>query len=1325
MTTKKLIKLAHLVGAALLAGILSTAARSASLDLADSPLFVGINAPPNLLLAVDMSGSMDSEVIFPTNDGALWWNTDRRSFTDRDDALNFNTSGSANGTWKKYVYLFPNGYGSGNRLYNDAANDHYGIPPIPQFAFTRSPAYNPAYFDPTKVYEPWLDVDDQTFDDANPQSAISDPRIGSSNRVNLTNEVRRRGDGEKFFLQQGMVLPRNTVIYSNGSWRTVNQVYGGDHMVNSGTDGAEEIAYYPATFYLPESSPLPACFGYNEKPLTGFAPDGSRMLGYEIKPGNFSGGGGDCGGVGSGYSAMMQNFANWFVYARKRNLAVKDGIVRSFNNERRARVGANEIDNLSGGGGVSIRDFADSDDRNSFMEDIYDYRVGGGTPNREAVRRLGQLYATDRNIIQNQCQQNFGVLFTDGYATTWDGAGVGNVDNDGGPEFGHPVFSDNSSNTMADIAAHYYKKLENEINFGGVKPGRLPTPAGCDVADPAPWLDCQSKLHMTTFGVTLGQSGLIFGTDADATENPYENVPNWNSLSFGERGPSQIDDLWHATINSRGRLLNATTPQDVVTQFRAVLNDIASRQGAASAVSINSGVVSATSRIYQAKFRPPDWSGSLLARPLSDGNANATCPANAPAGSVCAAVWDADCELTGGSCRESGLGSSPGIDHDDRVILTFNPYRGSNGNGEPFRPGGLLVGSLAGLYSPVVVNAVASVTGNLTADEVNHIRGDRSEEGPNSNDLRERNSLLGDIVHSGPAFEGVPQWIGYPLIWKDNLYPGTTGPESDYFANFRNPYFNRRPMVYVGANDGMLHGFDADTGKEVFGYIPVSLYPKLKQLTSNDYDHDYFVDGSPSTTDAFFDDGQWHTVLTSGLRGGGQAVFALDVTGDANGATDNFFTESATDASKVALWEFMDRDLPYNNRTDGDRDMGYSFAQPQTVRAHNGKWVTIFGNGFDNTHDDGSASTTGNAVLYVVDTQTGELLSKLDTGVGMSQDPANDNNPNGLATATPVDLDGDLIVDYVYAGDLFGNVWQFDLTSNSADGWEVGLGSAGTPTPLFRARDGSGEAQPITTAPVVSAHPLGVNYGIVVYFGTGKYLETADKSPNTSITHSFYGVRDTNVFTFTRNPPYTPTKRQDFRRADLQVQTISQQVSSNGELLRIVSDNPPDQRDLFWEPDTCPSGSSAPACKSNAHGFYLDLAVNGINEGEMLTSDPVIRRDLIVFSSLIPQSTTCEAGADGFLYALDRRSGGRFFEPVFDLNDDNQFNDTDTFEPDGAKIGFSGIALDGGGGTTPGFAIADALNRYYVNGSRAEVDTDILNIGGPPEGRRTWRELRR
>ena len=326
---------------------------------------------------------------------------------------------------------------------------------------------------------------------------------------------------------------------------------------------------------------------------------------------------------------------------------------------------------------------------------------------------------------------------------------------------------------------------------------------------------------------------------------------------------------------------------------------------------------------------------------------------------------------------------------------------------------------------------------------LNYVRGDRSNEGPGG--MRPRSAVLGDIIHSGPAY------VGRPIA----------GYTYDNYLAFASNASGRAPRVYVGANDGMLHAFDAVSGTEVFAYVPSMVLANLPKLAVDPYRHTYFVDGFLTAEDAQFG-GAWHTVLIGGLGAGGKGYYALDVT-SASAATE-------VEAAGKILWEF-------NSSTAGAANLGFGYSRPSVVRLANDDWAAIVANGY--------MSATGAASLYVLNIQTGAVIREMITA---------DLDGNGLSSPTVIDLDGDGRVDSAYAGDLNGNLWKFDLNAGT-----IAFGGQ----PLFQTLMTNGVRQPITTAPEVGRHPEG---GVMVYVGTGRLLAQND-AINKS-TQAVFGIWD-------------------------------------------------------------------------------------------------------------------------------------------------------------------------------------------------------------------------
>jgi type IV pilus assembly protein PilY1 len=506
-----------------------------------------------------------------------------------------------------------------------------------------------------------------------------------------------------------------------------------------------------------------------------------------------------------------------------------------------------------------------------------------------------------------------------------------------------------------------------------------------------------------------------------------------------------------------------------------------------------------------------------------------------------------------------------------------------------------------------------------------------------------------------------------PFLYPDNL-------ETPTYTSFVNANLNRQKMVYAGANDGMLHGFDAATGEEEFAFIPGGVFANLHHLTDPNYLHHFYVDGTPTIGDVFYNSA-WHTILVGGLNKGGKTIFALDV-------TDPSLFDDEANADRIFRWEFSDTEL------------GYTYSRPAIVRMHNGKWAAVFGNGYNN-------SGNGKAYLYVVDIEDGTQIAKIDTGVGSS------TTPNGLATPAVVDLNGDSIVDYVYAGDLQGNMWKFNVTNAAANNWAVAYTDvSNNPAPLFTALASNGTAQPITSKPEVGRGPRGV--GMMIYFGTGKYMELADKAP--SQRQAFYAVHDPNTLTAADRIP---------GRASLTQQTILAQTSvtigARTIPIRVTSNTPMGLR-----------------------GWYMDLVEPptppGTFRGEMQVSDSILRNGRIIFTTLIPDADLCSAGGSSWLMEMDALSGARLQETPFDLNNDGQFTSADFVTvtlADGSSLttAISGLQSEVGIAQRPGILSGETAEYKYLSGSAQDaalsnIQRAVENPGPNARGRQSWRQIK-
>jgi len=743
---------------------------------------------------------------------------------------------------------------------------------------------------------------------------------------------------------------------------------------------------------------------------------------------------------------------------------------------------------------------------------------------------------------------------------------------------------------------------------------------------------------------------------ASLLNNPLWYAAKWGgyveSTADSNNKPDQLSEWDKDNNGDPDNYFLVTNALNLKTQLTTAFNEIIDRGASGSSAALSSGELNTDTMLYKPQFNTSGWTGELSAYSV-----NAIAPANSgdtPLGAVnTTASWVASEQLPSASIRK---------------IMTHDGAANDGSNGTPFlwsAPG------LSGAQKAILDKTSSGVTDNNGQARLNFIRGDRSNEG---SPFRTREGILGDMVNSSPVFVGAPDAF-YPESWG-------SGSESSY-ESFATSKSTRTQVVYIGGNDGMLHGFNAETGVELFAYIPKSVFSNLSALTTPGYNHKYYADGTPTVVDAFYG-GSWHTTLSAGLNKGGQGIYTLDVTDPG--------TFSAM-SSSIVRWEFTDAD---------DSDLGYTYGQPAIIRMQNNKWAAVFGNGYNNTQNDGSVSTTGNAVLYIVDLADGSLIRKLDTGVGTAQDPLSLSRPNGMASPSPVDLDGDSIVDAIYVGDLFGNLWKINVSNADAAQWDFAFKLSGNNLPFFVAKDSSDVIQPITSALEVGPGPD--TDEVLIYFGTGKYLETKDNTIVGAQTQSFYGVIDRGInITTGRNALLAQTV----------LQTVSQTCTNNdGDdiscLLRVTSSN----------------SYATPTPES---GWYLDLP----DLGERVVSTPTLHGERILFVSLIPSGEQCGASGDGWLIELSAIDGKRLVESPFDTDGDKAFTSDDYVdigtEADPYRVPVSGMKfLDGAPAGTPSILTDKARGKEYKYTQLSSGKTNVI-VENPDDlsvGRQSWRILK-
>ena len=1007
-----------------------------------------------------------------------------------------------------------------------------------------------------------------------------------------------------------------------------------------------------------------------------------------------------CFDVFSVPTAQEQNFANWYSYYRTRFLTTKSAAAISFNQvSPEIRVGWNDINVLnsfSEANGNFVAPFTGGH-RDNFYAWLANMQKLQGTPLIEAMQTVGEYMSTtdninpfattpgaaDHNVADDlSCRQNFNVVFTDGAwgpINSVDRSPSENFDNQSttlpdGTAFaaGTPPYSspDPAYGFLADWAFRFWSTdlrpdLENNL------PPYLPNQSGTEQQqffnpenDPATWQ------HLVNYTVTLGVDGVL--DFPEAFPSLVDGSLQWPTFIAEENAASEatrIDDTWHAAVNSRGDYFSASNTSELNDSFAAILNRINDRDATASAITTDSTLSASTEFIYRASFSTGDWSGSLQGFNFT----------NLIVGDQ---IFDSACRLTGGFCESDGLNyGNPqepnGAGGSARRIISAK----LNGDGIPFRLTSLDEEQRE-FFGPNTTSAL---------ETIQYLRGSRLLEESQGGAFRDRNSVLGDIINSSPTLVFNPQ-RAFPNRgdWDDLSNAAATNPENaefaENFSDFEDRVRNRQRMVYVGANDGMLHAFNGIDGTEAFAYIPSVIQNRLINLTDPNYTHEFFVDGTPTAGDVYFEtDRRWHSVLVGHLRSGGQMLYALEVTNPpAPGDTE-------TEVANRLLWEFTHPDLGFGN------------GSPEIARMHDGSWVAIFGNGYSSSEDDGNAGS-GEASLFIVDIRTGNLLKHIRTGVGSA------TNPNGLGSTTAVDIDGDFIVDYIYSGDLQGNMWKFDVTdtnrgpvdanNNAAfSGWRIANRNGAGPIPFFKATSSTGP-QAITERPNVILHPI---EGLMVIFGTGRYLEEADNVNNT-VVNSFYGVWD-------RNQPEDADIT--LARNDLAIRILSaDSLNAGGDTV---------VRSL--------SGESIDYSELEDLGWYFDFF-----PGELqFTRSTQFNFNLVAFTTFEPSLNECVRGGVSFLFVVSTFQGN---DPGFiplDINGDNMFDADDRLENEAIA---SAKRLEGGGVIAP-LTILSSGSQTIDNqvADRANIlatDLDGNPVGGAIQdlsaeqrgGRVQWRQLK-
>lgn len=998
----------------------------------------------------------------------------------------------------------------------------------------------------------------------------------------------------------------------------------------------------------------------------------------------------------------LNNFARWYSFYRNRALTTMSAANIAFSGlPSTVRLTWQRLNSCNSFNDSACKNYLrkfSQYQRGNFFSWLSSSPFSGGTPLRVAQQKAGEFIASNDAWAYNpyplnstggtgstvqspeySCRANYHLLMTDGLWNGNNGATSATLK----PDHTNTTlpdstsytqqrpFTDSTESTLADLAFHYWatdaRNLTNDIKPIIQAPSSNTATQYWDPRnDPATWQ------HLTTFTVGVGLTASLNATGIPwsgetNTGTGYQalvsGTQNWPAASDGS--DNNVYDLWHTAINSRGEFFSADTPEAIVTAFREIISRISNRTTSAGAPGVTASIVEDTlnREVYETKFNSEDWSGDLTKFRITESG-------------IRSAVWSAQTRIDEQSASS-------------RNIKIFSPT--ATNKLQDFTWSNLTSAQQALLNRNYDTASIPTDT--LGSQRLDYIRGDQSREGSAAGAFRIRSSVLSDIVNSSPVIVGTPKYVSYLA---DQIDGGTLANGNSSYGTFKaanraerlsvETASPRRPMVYVGANDGMLHGFDANTGSEVFAYVPTAVLENLFKLPSQRYtgtSHHFYVDGTPTVADVYYDDA-WHTVLIGTLRAGGRSIFALDITDP-----DNI----------KLLWEISSTDTGFGN-------LGYTYSQPVVARLHTGKWAVVTGNGYGNQ----AATTADLASLMIIDVETGNLERELTV-------TGNSALPNGLSTPRLADNNSDGIADYAYAGDLQGNMWRFDLVTTSAtpaspDPFRRSLIGTIQPTtfnvafagtPLYTAIDGrttGASTQPITAPPSLVRHPSGLGY--IVAFGTGKYFETNDGNIDATRAMTVYGIWDRETKGQNTTTRTSPT------RSNLQEQTITEQATSNPfsanesvQGLRLLSQNT-----VVWY------GANN---SINKQGWFLDLKVSGAstNSGEMLINPMAARGKVLLLNTLTPNANPCREGVDSWLYGLDPATGGRTNFNVFDLNNDKVVDANDSVQRGGSNTVVSSYKKPGSGGFT--------TNNGDIYTAPSQGSGMKYSAGPTTKGRQSWR----
>lgn len=1127
----------------------------------------------------------------------------------------------------------------------------------------RSPDVNTIYYNPTTYYRPW-------FDASNPRARLPDSSFDKA-------PIDPLNPAKTVDLSVSVTAANATTI----RWCR----YGSD-CVDS------KKAFTPGIYYklgVGQDANLAASYTLVNVG-TSTPSHGRTTQGFEQRL--------DCPLTGNCSQAQEKtNFANWFTYYRARILFTKAALSEAFATQSNTiRLGwgftssvtktnndlvtiAPEVDGQSilGGPSQGVRDFTDSH-KLTFLSTMQNISLRGSTPLRFVMDGVGQYFKNSARPWQDDptsstptgtplsCRRAYNILTTDGYYNdnssrvnyTSSTTHIGDIDGgtivDGGATRYTPTapYADAANgSTLADIAMYYWAhdlntSIPNKVLSKAVS---ISDPDYYDTGkDPASWQ------HLTQFTVGVGVSGSLNPTtDLAALKNGTKVWPNISSDA------SKIDDLWHAAVNSRGQFYAVKDASTFKTALKSALGQTQNAPQSEGGVATAGTTIQSSTRKYISSYitnKDGPWSGDFSAYNLTT------------SGKVDGKAW---------SVTEQADGKTPGVPPmtaTGRNIVIWNADTGTNA-GRAFN------------WESMGASNQALMPGGSN-QLVQYLRGDTSNEGSGADQYRERNGArFADFVNSNIVYVKDHVNLKYGALPAAAVGKTTlpTGDDPTGYGHFLDEKALRKPaVVFIGSNGGFLHGFQDNAGStasedvelnkrngtELFAFVPRGVVANLPKLAQQDYgrsggnnEHQYFVDGLIAESDAYVK-GAWRNVLVGSLGAGGKGIYALDVT-----KLDELGTGSL-------LW-----DMTLPSTTGAEADVGYIVTAPQVGVLPNGEWKVFVGNGYD--------SSSGQAALLIYNMSDGTLESI----------PVGSAGGNGLGGVVLVRNSNQEVVG-AYAGDLQGNLWRFEYSAKSGR-MVRGYAEGSSGLPLFIAKSDKGATQPITAAPAVLTHPSGGN---VIVFGTGKLLESTDKSNSLGL-QSVYGIWDKkrvalDVDTTELSSPFTLTGTTNPRDGVLIQQTITAGALAGA------------------------YNVSSALQTSSSLGWYMDLT---IQDGQRLIYPVQTISNYVLLGTVVPSATAndCEnLSAKGYNFLLPGLTGAQAKVAILDINGDGVVSSTDG-NYSGYETGADGsdVILPGGGGTGgPGDPGGPPGPKCSIQNTTGDVQCKLPGDGFTVQDR-VWKRL--